>query len=217
MARPLPPSASVAHAQEGAKLFAPSAERNTSALLDMMRAHAPETGQALEIASGTGQHIAALGAAFPRLHWQPSDVEAARNASIDAYVAQAGLRNVACAITLNATVSGWGMQHGGQDLITLANLLHLISAPEVKTLIREAAVALAPSGTLILYGPFMRAGVLVSDGDKRFHAELSGADPAIGYKDDLDILRWLSDAGLTHTHTIDMPANNLAFVARNLC
>ena len=81
-------------------------------------------------------------------------------------------------------------------------------------LITEAALALAPGGTLILYGPFRREGVLTSDGDSKFDAELRTADPAIGYKDTVDITRWLSDAALSPIDRIDMPANNLAFIAR---
>lgn len=99
------------------------------------------------------------------------------------------------------------------DLIHLGNLLHLISQPAARTLLSEAAKALAPSGTLTLYGPFMRAGRLTSDGDAKFDVELRAADPAIGYKDDTWINEVLTSAGLILTIR-DMPANNLAFVAK---
>ena len=64
---------------------------------------------------------------------------------------------------------------------------------------------------------FKRGGVLTSDGDVQFDSELRGADPAIGYKDNLDILRWLNKAGLTQVDTVEMPANNLAFIAGYPC
>lgn len=215
MTRPLPPSASVAHASEGAKLHAPAAARNAQALTDLLVEHAPQTGQALEIASGTGQHIVAFAKALPGLTWQPSEVNADRRASIDAYAAQGGLTTtVATAIPLDATRQGWAEQHRDQDLIVLVNLLHLISTDAVQTLIHEAAKALADHGTLILYGPFKRAGALTSEGDARFDAELRGADPAIGYKDDLEMTRWLADVGLELSEVVQMPANNLAFIAR---
>ena len=97
----------------------------------------------------------------------------------------------------------------------LTNLLHLISADESRTLILEAAQALSPGGTLMLYGPFKRSGVLTSDGDARFDADLRASDPNIGYKDDLDMRTWLSDAGFSQVTVNQMPANNLAFVARS--
>ena len=216
MIRKLPSSASVATAQEGAKLHAPAAARNANALSELLLTHAPSQGSALEIASGTGQHITAFASAMPTLQWYPTEIDSARRASIDAYVKEAELTNVAPATALDATAPGWGIRHGPQDLIVLINLLHLISPPQTTTLITEASAALAPNGTLILYGPFKRTGVLTSEGDARFDADLRSADPAIGYKDDLDIIRLLGDADLTLENIVAMPANNLAFVARKV-
>ena len=210
----LPPTASVALPKENTKLCAPAADRNRDALCAVLKAHAPQSGHALEIASGTGQHIAAFGAALPDLHWQPTEPDPDRRASIDAYVADADLGNVAPALALDATAQGWHAALPPQDLIFLANLLHLIPTPSVQQFIIEASLALAPGGVLIVYGPFSRDGVLTSDGDAIFDVELRAADPAIGYKDTVDMARWLSDAGLSPIDTVDMPANNLAFVAR---
>lgn len=210
----MPASASVAAPLTGAKLHAPAAERNADALCDMLRTHAPIRGSALEIASGTGQHVVAFAAALPDLHWHPTEIDQARRASIDAYVADARLPNVAPASALDATAPGWGKVNRPHDLILLINLLHLISMPEITVLITEAAKALAPDGALIFYGPFKRSGQLTSDGDIRFDAELRSADPSLGYKDDLDIIRLLHDVGLNDPTVLAMPANNLAFIAR---
>ena len=95
----------------------------------------------------------------------------------------------------------------------LSNLLHLISDTEALTLIEEAARALAPGGTFVVYGPFKRDGELTSEGDARFDAQLREADPEIGYKDDVAIRAAMTRAGLTVTRTAKMPANNLALVA----
>lgn len=209
----LPPSASVAHALAGTKLHAPSADRNADALCTLLQNHAPRAGKALEIASGTGQHMVRFAAVLPDLIWQPTDVASDRLRSIDAYVADAAAPNVASAQMLDATRPGWHQTHGDNALILLINLLHLISTPQASTLIAEAAKALTGGGALILYGPFKRDGALTSTGDAQFHADLIGADPAIGYKDDVDVLSWLTQAGLSVTSQ-DMPANNLAFIAR---
>ncbi len=210
----LPLTASVAKPIGAAKLHAPAADRNCAALCDLLRCHAPATGRALEIASGTGQHVVAFASALPNLHWHPTEPDAARRASIDAYVADGGLANVAPAMPLDATAADWPADVQGNDLIFLSNLLHLISTRSALQLIAEASLALNTGGTLILYGPFRRAGKLTSPGDATFDAELRSADPAIGYKDSVDIARWLSDAALSPIDVIDMPANNLAFVAR---
>jgi len=210
----LPPSASVASASVGGKMWAPAAERNAVALTDLLARHAPPSGRALELASGTGQHVTAFAGRMPALVWQPSEVDADRLASISAYAEEAKLANLRPAIQLDATAGGWSVAQGAWDLIVLINLLHLISAPKARSVITEALAALRPGGCFVLYGPFMRAGQLTSAGDARFHAQLSGADPQIGYKDDTDIHLWLRAAGAKTISVEDMPANNLAFIAR---
>ena len=210
----LPDTASVATPDANGKLFAPSAERNAEAIVTLVREKGPRAGKALELASGTGQHVVALARALPELHWQPTDIDAARRASIDAYTTEASLSNVGPSIALDASEPGWGDTHAGQDLILLVNLLHLISETEAQTVIREAAKALAPGGMLIVYGPFMRDDELTSEGDAAFHASLTAQDPEIGYKSDFDVLDWGMEAWLEVADVVEMPANNLALCWR---
>ncbi|HSG57817.1 MAG TPA: DUF938 domain-containing protein, partial [Paracoccaceae bacterium] len=178
----LPDTASVAHPSDDGRMFAPSAARNAADIATLVADHAPATGRALEIASGTGEHAVVFARAMPGLDWQPTDIDAARRASVNAHAAVAGLPNLRPAIPLDATAAGWGAAHAGQDLIVLVNLLHLISVFEAKTLIAEVAQALAPGGRFVLYGPFLRDGQTTSEGDTAFHASLRAQDPEIGYK-----------------------------------
>ncbi|WP_371060534.1 DUF938 domain-containing protein [Rhodosalinus sp. 5P4] len=209
----LPDAASVAAPQDGGKLCAPAAERNAGPIADLVAEFAPASGRALELASGTGQHAVALARRLPALDWQPSDIDPARLASIRAWAAEAALPNLRAPVTLDATAPGWADAHGPRDLVVVINLFHLVSAAECETLVHEAARALSPGGTLIVYGPFMRAGELTSEGDRAFHARLAAADPEIGYKDDFDTLDMMIAAGLTPRAAIEMPANNLGLVA----
>jgi SAM-dependent methyltransferase len=210
----LPDTASVAHPLDDGRMFAPSAARNAADIATLVADHAPASGRALEIASGTGEHAVTFARAMPGLDWQPTDIDAARRASVDAHAAVAGLPNLRPAIPLDATAPGWGASHAGQDLVVLVNLLHLISAAEAKTLIAEVAQALAPGGRFILYGPFLRDGETTSEGDTAFHASLRAQDSDIGYKDDWDVIDWLHTNWLELVQVVEMPANNLAFVAR---
>lgn len=208
--RRTPSSASIAEPGQGALLYAPSASRNVGPLCDLLKDIAPRQGQALELASGTGQHVVAFARALPFLHWQPSDIAADRRASIDAHAEQAALTNIAPALDLDATTQGWSARYPDQSLIVVINLLHLISAQEAAMLISESARALAPGGRMVIYGPFMRAGELTSQGDRDFHAALTAQDPEIGYKNDLDTLDVVRATGLEVADAIEMPANNLA-------
>lgn len=212
----LPDSASVATPSEDGRMFAPSAARNVLDIATLVASHAPETGRALELASGTGEHVVIFAHRMPGLDWQPSDIDAARRASVDAHAAVAHLPNLHPAIALDATAAGWGDEHGGQDLVVLVNLLHLISAGEAKTLIAEASKALHPGGLLVLYGPFLRDGKTTSEGDTSFHASLIAQDPAIGYKDDWGVIDWIHASHLELVQVVEMPANNMAFVARRV-
>ncbi len=207
----LPQNASVATPDDHGRLFAPAAERNAEAITAVLQHHGPSTGTALEIASGTGQHVTAFATALPDLIWQPSEIDAARRDSIMAWVGNTG--NILPVIALDATDPNWSSTHHGYDLILNVNLLHLISTPEARTLITEAALALAPGGRLILYGPFLRDGEATSEGDARFDASLRESDPEIGYKDDFDVIDWLHEVGLGLVDVVEMPANNLSLVA----
>lgn len=210
----LPPSASVALPVDGPKLHSPSAQRNAPAIVALLQEVAPPEGRALEIASGTGQHVVAMAAALPALTWQPTDITPDRLASIDAYAAEAALPNLHPAQHLDAARDGWAVAHAPYDLIYLGNLLHLIPMPAAQAVLTGAAAALAPEGTLVIYGPFMRAGRLTSDGDRTFDSDLRAANPDIGYKDDTWVAAVLGAAGLRHQITRDMPANNLGVIAR---
>ena len=210
----LPDSASTATPGEDGRLYAPSSERNADPILALLKHHGPAEGRALELAAGTGQHAAHFAPALPGLHWQPTEIDATRRQSIDSWAKTVDAPNLQPAIDLDATAPGWGANHAGQDLILLVNLLHLISTPEAKTLISEAAQALAPGGRLILYGPFLRDGEATSEGDASFHASLTAQDPEIGYKDDFDVIDWLHEAWLDLVDVVEMPANNLALVAK---
>jgi SAM-dependent methyltransferase len=209
-----PANISTAHPGEGDRLMAPAAARNMEAICDLLQEVAPTKGNALELASGTGEHIARFAALTPGLNWQASDVDATRRASADAHAKDAGLSNLAPAIDLDATAPGWGAKHTGQSLIFLSNLLHLIADVQANTLICEAATALTRGGRLVIYGPFMRGGELTSDGDKSFHQGLKIRDPQIGYKDDFDVMDLMQGADLDMVDVIEMPANNLALISQ---
>ena len=76
------------------------------------------------------------------------------------------------------------------------------------------ATALAPGGIAILYGPFMRSGVLTNAADVTFHQHLTETNPELGYKKDAFVLGLLSTARLSLLPPVVMPANNLTLMAQ---
>ena len=212
----LPKTASVANYESDGRLNAPSAVRNSQPIVELVKKTAIKSGNALEIASGTGQHVVKLASALPHLNWQPSDVDEARIKSIRCWSNDQHLTNLKPPCLLDATTKGWATEHYGQDFILLVNLLHLISTKETKILVKEISKALASNGLSIIYGPFMRSGKLISKNDMEFHHSLINTDPDLGYKNDVDMLNLFGEVGLVHLSTEKMPANNLAFILQKV-
>ena len=122
----LPDTASVANSQGDGRLISPSAERNSTPIVNLVKRIAPETGEALEIASGTGQHVVKLAFSLPSLSWLPSEVEENRLKSISAWIKNENLPNIKSPLYLDATEPGWSKIVPQCDFILLVNLLHLL-------------------------------------------------------------------------------------------
>ena len=194
------------------RLYSPSAYRNSSVIIELITKFIPNSGKALEIASGTGQHIIQLGSKFKDIIWQPSDLDKERIKSINYWLSDNFTKNIKPPCHLNATKEGWSRKFPNQNFILIINLLHLISLKDTKVLLNETFFALAPNGFLIIYGPFMRDGKLTSKGDIDFHTSIRKRNNTLGYKNDVSLLKLVSKLGFLNVKTIEMPANNLAFV-----
>ena len=115
-------------------LHSPAAERNKDPILEILRTTLPASGTVLEIASGTGQHVAHFAAALPQLHWQPSDLEPLHVNSVTAY--SHGLANVATPVILDVTRTNWPIESA--DAMLCSNMIH-IAPPEVTTGLLDGA------------------------------------------------------------------------------
>ncbi len=193
-------------------MSAPSALRNREVIAQALQAHAPRQGRALEIASGTGEHVIHLAAVMPDIEWHPTDLDAQRLVSIKAWVEAEGLPNILPPKRLDAAKAGWAQAEAPFDLVLIVNLLHLISDSEAGVILHEIGQALATGGVAFIYGPFLRGGIATSEGDAAFDASLRAQDPMIGYKDVSNIEARLNAAGLAQLTRIEMPANNLMLV-----
>ena len=188
----------------------PSAMRRRSR--SPVRDRAQRRGARLEIASGTGQHVVAFARAMPGLTGSRPRSTPARRASIDAYVAEAGCP-ICARHGARCDRSGLGQGAGGSGADRAdqpaASHQHARGAPDCG----RGGAGARPGGRFALYGPFLRDGQAISEGDARFHASLTAQDPAIGYKDLAEVEGWLREAGLTLHQLRHMPANNLFLVA----
>lgn len=194
----------------GTRHHSPAAERNREPIAAELQRLLPATGVALEIASGTGQHAAFFSAALPGWTWWPSDGDPRNAASIAAWCE--GLAQVQPPIALDVTAPSWAGVPDRVDAVFCANLLHISPWPATAALFQGAARHLAPSGRLLVYGPFVEDGVPTAASNQAFDADLRSRDPAWGLRRLADVQQQAAAAGLQLHERVAMPANNLLLV-----
>lgn len=195
----------------------PACERNRAPILAQLQALLPAEGQALEIASGTGQHVSFFAARLPGWVWQPSDLTDAQFRSIDAWCAREGVANVHAPVRLDAGAAQWPSEGpefapASFDLVLCANLLHIAPWAVCGGLMRGAARHLAQGGRLVTYGPYLEDDVPTAPGNLAFDAELRQRNPAWGLRALADVRQQAEAAGLRLAARHAMPANNLLLV-----
>jgi hypothetical protein len=196
-------------------LHSPAADRNKAPILEQLRRVLPASGVALEVASGSGQHVAHFAAALAGWCWQPTDGDARSPASIDAWCAR--LTNVRPALRLDvldeASVAVLAVVLSEPvDALYCANMLHISPWATCAALMQLAARHLAPQGLLVLYGPYLEAGVTTSPGNLAFDADLRERHPSWGIRPLADVLAQAAAVGLHLRERVAMPANNLLLV-----
>lgn len=193
--------------------FAPAAERNAGPIVEVLRGVMPGRGRALEVASGTGQHVVAFAAAFPGIDWLPSDPDPAARASIAAWIAHAGVANVRPPLALDVTAPDWeAAAEGPFDALVAINMIHIAPWEAALGLFRAAAALLAPSGSLYLYGPYLSAGEPDAPSNLAFDRALRAQSPAWGVRQLPAVAAAAEAAGLALRRTVEMPANNLSLI-----
>jgi hypothetical protein len=194
----------------------PAAERNKQPILDLLLRTLPARGTALEIASGTGQHVAWFGAAMASWIWQPSDADPQALPAIEAWSHAAGLTNVRAPVLLDVMAPQWPSQGAafGEpfDAVYCANMLHISPWPACAALMQGASRHLALDGVLVTYGPYLEDGVPTAPGNLAFDASLRERDPRWGIRRLQDVAAEAERVGLRLQARHAMPANNLLLV-----
>jgi hypothetical protein len=176
----------------------------------------PERGAALEIASGTGQHVAWFAAGLPQWTWQPTEAAAQALPDIADTVAQAGLTNVLPPLRLDVTEAPWPSADRPFarpfDAIFCANMLHIAPWAACQGLMQGSARHLAPGGVLVTYGPYLEDALVTAPSNLAFDQDLRARNPAWGIRRLVDVQAAAERAGLALSSRHAMPANNLLLV-----
>lgn len=189
---------------------APATLRNRMAIADVLREILPRSGTVLEVASGSGEHVAYFAEEFPALEWQPSDPDPDALVSIAAWCD--GIVNVAPPIALDASTADWPVARA--DAVLCINMVHISPWNATLGLLAGAARLLAPEAPLILYGPFLQTDVPPAPSNTAFDETLRARDPRWGLRQVESIERVAAGYALKRDRLIEMPANNLMLVFR---
>jgi SAM-dependent methyltransferase len=210
--QPSPPPATPAPAPADARQHAPAAERNREPIFAVLTRVLPPRGLILEIGSGSGQHAAWFAPRLPEHVWQPSDVDPARLASVEAWARAAPAANLRDPLTLDVAADEWPLT--AADAVVAINVLQVAPPETIDHLLRGAARVLPPGGVLVVYGPFREGGVHTAESNAAFDESLRSRNPAWGVRD-VDDLRAAGERhGIPLLEQVAMPANNRTLVFR---
>jgi len=192
---------------------APAVARNTAPILEVLSEHLPQTGCALEIASGTGQHSVAFAQNFPGIVWWPSDPDAIARKSIKAWAAETKVLNLKAPLDVDVTRAAWHEAFDAPfDAILAINLIHISEWVVTEGLMRGAGELLARGGLLYLYGPYQKDGCHTAQSNIKFDDWLRAQNDAWGVRDMGDVEKLGEVNGLSLAHSIAMPANNFSLI-----
>ena len=190
---------------------APAAQRNREPIASVLRDWLPSSGLVLEIASGSGEHVLHFAESFPSLTWQPSDVHPDAMESIRAWGSDAALPNVLPPVVIDASAESWPVERA--DAVLSINMVHISPWQSALGLIAGTAKLLKEGAPLILYGPWLEAGVAAEPSNLAFDADLRRRDPAWGLRVVEDFAAAAApDFVLAERRA--MPANNLMLLFR---
>jgi SAM-dependent methyltransferase len=193
-----------------------AAERNKQPILETLRGFLPAQGRALEIASGTGQHVAWFAQHLPRWTWLPTDQWDTHFADIEAHILASvaeGLQGrMETPRLLDVQQEPWPLGGALYDLIYCANLLHIAPWACCAALMRGAARHLAPGGRLVTYGPYLEDETPIADSNLAFDANLRARNPDWGLRRREEVEAQAQAAGLRLAARHALPANNLLLV-----
>lgn len=197
---------------------APAAERNKDPILDVLKTLAPSnwTGKALEIASGTGQHVCHFASYFGNLTWQPSEYDkGSLNVIRNNISYNSHLTNILDPVQIDVTqpYDQWPIELDPKyQLIVCINMIHISPWQCTIGLLHNSSRLLAENGYLVTYGPYSINGLLTPESNVAFNDNLRHRNPEWGIRDVKDIEEEAQKVNLHLIKMVDMPANNKTLV-----
>ncbi|XP_040047206.2 methyltransferase-like 26 B [Gasterosteus aculeatus] len=204
-------------------LLSPRAERNWEDLClvleEVLEDQSPRQLFALELGSGTGQHVIRFAQKMPFVTWQPSDIKEESLKSIMEYIAATHVKNVLQPVHLDASAAWeqWAaLSRNSCDVIIAINLLQYNSFKTAQGVFTGAGQLLRQNGLLITYAVYAINGTITPSCNEHLDAELRQMNPEWGLPD-VDVLRQLAYGnGLRMERMIEMEEYYKCLIFRKL-
>lgn len=188
-------------------LYFPATQSNRDAIWAVLKPLVK--GVVLEVASGSGEHVAYFQELAPMVMFIPSDPEPAHRESIKAWTHLE---------PLDYAVGGPLPQilpDPRVDGIMAINLIHIAPWAVTGQLMSAARKLLKPGGFLYLYGAYKRNGVHTAPSNEAFDRGLQEQNPSWGVRNLEDVVAAAEGEGLRLEKVVEMPANNLSVILRS--
>lgn len=209
------------------RLKNPSADRNCQPILErlfLIMDRNTEALRLLEVASGTGQHVAHFAKHFPNVKFYPSESDPTMLSSIAAHCND-GLTNVCrpMVVDIRTPYGQWDWitvnerPHnvaGKFDYVLNINMIHITPWACSEGLFKNASGLLKTNGLIITYGPYAVNGTLIPESNVAFDQQLRTSNPNWGVRDIRDLSKLADTYGIVLKEIYNMPANNKLCVWR---
>lgn len=205
------------------KLIYPAATRNQDPILQVLKrfiisdvdnVEDEESPLFLEIASGSGQHVAHFAPYFPGVKFQPTEVDDSLIGSISYYAEHCPTRNILPPklIDICNKLSYYGFEENSVDYMYNANMIHISPYACTVGLFENAGNYLKSDALMITYGPYSKDGVITPESNIQFDASLRARNTEWGLRDMADLIKLAEQNNLALMDTVEMPANNKTLI-----
>ena len=193
------------------RLYFPATLRNRYPIWELLGQRLEAGQRVLEVASGSGEHLAFFASQSPEVDWTPSDPWEPHRLSQASWCQ--GLANVASPLDLDCLRQPWPLSQQF-DAILAINLLHISPWETTEALFRGSWEWLSPGGWLYTYGAYFREEVETAPSNLAFDLSLRGQNPSWGVRRLREVQKVAESQGFSLQSLVEMPANNLSLFFR---
>jgi cyclopropane fatty-acyl-phospholipid synthase-like methyltransferase len=192
------------------ELFNNAADNNKQFIADELKRLLVPGARVLEIGSGSGQHAVHVVNQLEDVSWQPADKEPYFGA-LERNLGRVSLSGIEKPVYLD--VAQFDIA-GRFDAVFCANVMHIMSADLIPSMMAGVGSLLESGGLFILYGPYKYEGAFTTQSNENFDGWLRSRDPLSGIRD-IEVVQIQAK-----THQLEliednpMPANNQLLVFR---